>query len=154
MALWQYTFQVITKESFEFLHKDFIPSFGDYGFDDEPYWRLKLIDKSYFERIDTIIEKNKSWSNEVDLYGYQESNCFEVFFEVETNVVISVSFRIDFTSDYEQVLSSIIEFCILKGLIVLDEKLKVVPLNLELSKSIIENSPQVKKYNELNNKRI
>ena len=37
----------------------------------------------------------------------------------------------------------------LKGFIVLDEQLKVVVLNTESIKEVINNAPQVKKYNTL-----
>ena len=149
MALWQYTFQLLTKESFESLGKGFEAFLNGDLFDDKTYWQFKPINKSYFEGIERILEKGRSWSNEIDLYGNQESNCFEIIFDGQTNIITSVSFRIDFTSDYETVLNSIIEFCILKGLIILDEKLQIVPLNYESARSVIENAPQVKIYNKL-----
>jgi hypothetical protein len=146
MALWQYSFHLITKESFKILTKNSLPTFDELGFDDELYWHVELIDKFFFEEIDTILNKNVSWSTEIDLYGHQKSNCFEVFFDGNTNIVKSVSFRIDFSNDYEMVLKGIIEFCIQKGLIILDEKLQLVTLNYEVARSIIENSPQMNKY--------
>ena len=152
MALWQYTFQILTKESFESLQEDSKLSPEDNVFDEEPYWQLKLIHKSYFEEIENILEKGRAWSKEIALYGNQESNCIEIFFDSKSNVVKSVSLRIDFTSNYELILSNIIEFCILKGLIILDEKLQVVPLNYDSVRSIIESAPQVSKYNGLKSK--
>ena len=153
MALWQYTFQILTKESFESLQKDSKLSSEEHLFDDEPYWQFKLIHKSYFEGIENILKKGKSWSEKIALYGNEASDCVEIFFDIESNVVQSVSFRIDFTGNYEFILSNIIEFCILKGLIILDEKLQVVPLNYDLARSVIENAPQVSKYNALKSKR-
>lgn len=149
MALWQYTFQILPKESFEAFFQSFKISLDDNMFDETTYWQIKPFNKSYFERIGNILQKSKSWSEEIDLYGNQESNCFEVFFDGKTDDVTSVSFRINFTSDYEMVLNSIIEFCILKGLIVLDEELQLVPLNFESIRSLIENAPQVRKYNQI-----
>lgn len=149
MALWQYAFHIFTKESFDSLHLRFPLSLAKFGFDDEAYWQFKAIDKSYFYDIGVILKKGKSWSNEIDLYGNQESNCLEVFFDSTSNVIKSVSFRIDFTSNYEIILRNIIEFCILKKLIILDENLQAVVLNYEIAKSIIENAPQKRKYNKL-----
>lgn len=153
MALWQYTFQVLTKDSYEFLCKDFLQTLGDDNddFNFDPFWQYRLIHKSYFEEISTFLKKGKSWSNNIDLYGNQESNCFEVLFDIETNIVESVSFRIDYTHEFEDLLIHLIEFCLLKGLVVLDENLNVALLNTEVLKSIIENAPQVKKYNMLLN---
>lgn len=154
MALWQYTFQILPKVSFDAFAKDFENYSDDNLFDDAPYWLFQPFNKSYFERIGNILQKGKSWSKEVDLYGDQESNCFEVFFNTKTNDVTSVSFRINFTSNYEMVLNGIIEFCILRGLIILDEKLQVVTLNLESVKNLIENAPQVSKYNKIKNQNL
>jgi hypothetical protein len=148
MALWQYTFLVLTKESFESINQDILFSIVDNEFDDEPFWQMHLINKSLFEEIGNILKKRKSWSNNIELYGNQESNCFEVLYDSKTNFVISVSFRIDFTSDFEDILIHIIEFCILKCLIILDENLNVVPLNIEAFKDIIKNAPQKKEYNK------
>lgn len=149
MALWQYTFQILPKENFKALEKSVEISLDDNLFDEAPYWQIKPLNKSYFFKIGNILQKSKSWSKEIDLYGDQESNCFEVFFDGKTDDVTSVSFRIDFTSDYEMVLNNIMEFCILKGLIVLDEKLQLVPLNCESIRNLIENTPQVETYNEI-----
>lgn len=148
MALWQYTFQILTKESYEALYKNFVFTFEDLGFDSEPFWQYHLIDRAYFSSIESFLKKNQSWSRKIDLYGNQEGNCFEVSFN-DDDYVLSVDFRIDFRYNYESVLKHIIEFCILKGLIFLDENLNYVPLNFETTKKVISNAPQVKKYNIL-----
>lgn len=146
MALWQYTFHVLPGESVALSPLLNFKEDQD-GFDDEPFWRYSRLERSFFYKIDNILPKRKSWSSEIDLYGNPESNCFEVLFE--ENYVSSVSFRIDFTNNYEKVLIDLIEFCILHSLIILNEELEVAPLNFELIKKIIENSSQVKKYNKL-----
>lgn len=108
--------------------------------------------RSDFNEINLTLKKSNSWSNDIDLYGKVESNCFEVISDDEDNVV-SVSFRIDFRSRYESILRFIIEFCSLNGLIILDEDITIIPLNFELIKSKIENSRQIKIYNELSNEK-
>ncbi len=147
MALWQYTFYVLPKESVEVLSPDYHFKKDEDGFDDAPYWKLNPVHKDFFYSLNKILPTNKSWSNEIDLYGNQESNCFEILFKNKNTV--SVSFRIDFTSKYESVLAKIIEYCLQRGLIIIDEDLMIVPLNIETIKAIIENSPQIKKYNKL-----
>lgn len=148
MAIWQYTFHVLPKETVNTLAEVFFFNHTDEGFDDEFYWKKYAIKKNFFSEINSILKKNKSWSNDIDLYGNQESNCFEVLSDNEDNI-LSVSFRIDFTNNYEEILSQILEFCILNGLIVLDENLSVVPLNMEQVKYVIDNSPKVSMYRKL-----
>lgn len=152
MALWQYSFQILTKESFDSLNKkDILLIDDDLGFDETPFWLYKSINRSFFAELESILPKNKSWSDEIDLYGNLESNCIEIFFEKQKGTVLSASVRIDFTSNYEDVLSQVIEFCIFKGLVMLDENLQITSLNLETIKNKIENAPQVRTYNELKN---
>ncbi|MEY3241807.1 MAG: hypothetical protein RIR11_3246 [Bacteroidota bacterium] len=145
MALWQVGFFILPKD-----YKSQISNLkisDEFTFDDAPFWHENKTSPDYFEGIDKFLQKNKSWADYITLYGHENSNRFEVI--SENNIVESVSFRIDFTSDYEFVLNGIIEFCILNGLIILDENLNIVPLNLETAKSIIIHAPQVLKYNNL-----
>ncbi|THF48480.1 MULTISPECIES: hypothetical protein [Flavobacterium] len=148
MAIWQYTFQVLPKESVNTLAEDFSFNYTDEGFDDELFWENYPLKKGFFNKINSILEKTKSWSNDIDLYGNQESNCFEVLSDNEGNV-LSVSFRLDFTSNYESILRHILEFCSLNGLVILDEGLNIVPLNHGQVLSVIRNSQQMKRYKEL-----
>lgn len=150
MALWQYTFHVLTKESFDFFNSEFMLSELDFIFDDEKYWRFKPVNRSIFEKVELILGKGMSWSNEMDLYGYMESNCFEVVFDLRSNLVKSASFRIDFSSYFEKILFEIIEFCISNDLIILSESLDFIELKLEIVMRTIRNSTQMKKYNDLN----
>lgn len=148
MAIWQYTFQVLPKESVNALPEYFLFNHTNEGFDDELYWKKYPLKISFFDTINSILQKTESWSSDIDLYGNLESNCFEVLSDNDGNT-LSVSFRIDFTSNYESILSHIIEFCGLNGLIILDENLNILPWNYEQVESVISNSSRVKKYNEL-----
>lgn len=145
MALWQIGFFVLPKESIK--HIDSFKVSDEHTFDDAPYWNTKRISPSLFNPIGFFLPQSKSWAEYLTMYGDENSNRFEIV--SENDIVESVSFRIDFTSDYEKILNEIIEFCILNGLIILDEDLNLVPLNNEQVQSIIRNSPQVKRYNEL-----
>jgi hypothetical protein len=152
MALWQYTFQILPQKSFSTLKRDLNLFDENNLFDDEPYWKYESINKSYFEGVEQLLMKGKSWSQEINLYGSEKSNCLEIFFDTQTSNIKSVSLRIDFTSEFELVLRGIIDFCIYKDLIILDEKLQITPLNYESISSIINNSPQFKRYKELQSK--
>lgn len=149
MALWQYTFQILPKKSFSALKKDMQLFDENNLFDDEPFWKYEPIKKSYYEGLDKLLKEGKSWSKDIKQYGNLESNCIEISFDSQTENVESILFRVDFTSAYESVLRGFIDFCIYKDLIILDEELQLVSLNYESISYIINNSPQIKRYNEL-----
>jgi hypothetical protein len=149
MALWQYTFYVLPKESIQKLSPDLHFVTDNDGFDDAPFWLDQQIDKSFFSAIAKILPKGISWSNNIDLYGDQESNCVEVLSKV--NLVVSVSLRIDFTSNYQNILIQLIEFFIFNGLVIIDEELNLLPNNLLTIEEKINTSLQYKKYKKLSN---
>ena len=149
MALWQYTFHALPKESVDKFSTHLISNNID-GFDDIIFWADNAMNKNIFHCINDILPKGKSWCNEIDLYGDQESNCLEVLFE--RDIVESVSFRIDFTSNYEFVLSQLIQFFILNGFVIVDEGINMLPLNFEVIKSVIEQSSQAKMYSVFSSK--
>lgn len=148
MAIWQYKFIVLPKSSIS--ANDLKLEVSDDGFyKDDLYWSKSPTSVFFFADINKIMPEGESWSNDLLIFGNLESNCFEIY--SENNLVQSVSFRINFTINYETILNQIVEFCILKGLIILDESLNIVPLNVEIVKSVILNAPQVKRYNQLLN---
>ena len=151
MAIWQYTFHVLPKEVDE--SPASISNFkrGEDGFDDEPYWQLNHNNRNFFKAIETILPKHKSWSKDIDLYGDQESNCFEVLCD-DTDNILSASFRIDFRSNYEKILIKIIEFCNFNKLCIIDEELKIVNGDFDEVRNIIDYSHQVKRYHYLQQK--
>ena len=144
MALWQYQFIIVprTNESYDDCN------YNKNRFEHELFWKEELVDKSLFLEIDSILTKKDSWCNNIDLYGDEESNCIEILFD-NNNYIISVSFRLNFTDYFDVILEKVKEFCILKGLLILDEGFNLVPLNLEALKVIIQDSSQVKRYNDL-----
>lgn len=144
MALWQIPFIVLPATC---LQSQTTFEKEDDMFDDSPFWQAESIKSEYFDEISRILPRSKSWSDALIMYGDNTSNVFEIF--VENEIVQSVSFRIDFTSKYEIILRQLIEFCLLKGLIILDQNLDVVPLNFESVKERINSMPQIQKYNYL-----
>lgn len=142
MAIWQYTFHILPKESTkQYNIKE--------GIENDLFWKITPIQKTHFNEVDLILPLNKSWSDEIDLYGSVESNCLEVLFNKTDNTIVSVSFRINFSSSYEAILNSLIQFFILKGLIIVNEEFDLTPINYEVIKTTIEISPQFIKYNKL-----
>lgn len=147
MALWQYTFRVLPKGNIGDTEGYSSKNMED-GFDDEFYWTQFTFHRRHFYEIESILRKTNSWSGEIDLYGNQESNCLEVVFDANFTV-LSASFRVDFTTNYERLLRHMIDFFLLKGFIILDERLGVIALNYEQVRYVITNSPQASRYYEL-----
>lgn len=149
MALWQISFFVLPKEA---IGTNSVFKRSDEGlFDDSKFWEKSITNPLVFESVEKFLPiLNKSWGQYLTIYGSENSNRLEVISEMDH--VESVSFRIDFTSDYEDILSQLIEFFIFNNLVVLDQNLSELPLNLESFKSLIQNSAQVDIYSQLSSK--
>ncbi|EKR62725.1 hypothetical protein LEP1GSC036_2302 [Leptospira weilii str. 2006001853] len=150
MALWQYQFFVIPRESV----KDY-PDFkkvevdDEFFFDDSLFWKPLNFTSTFFSEIESILPKSKSWDKDLIVFGNLESNTLQVL--CEEDIVTSVSFRIDYMSNFENILNELIDFFLAKDLTVLDENLNIVSLEIEAIKEIIYHSPQFKKYKEFLN---
>lgn len=146
MAIWQIPFFILPEESL----RDF-PFIDDEGiFDDSPYWLERNVTKSFFNHINSFLPQGESWSEQVIVYGNNQSHDVQIYLDVPTQKIISVSLRIDFTHDYHWLIKSIIAFCIDNKLTIISaENLDKVPLNIETITNLIKNSSQVKKYNML-----
>lgn len=142
MALWQCAFFVVPRDSGDCLKKS---EFDDeWGFDDSWCWKNTYVKHEFFDPVAEFLPKTRPWRKELYIFGGVDSNVFEV--STESGFVISVSFRIDFSSEYEYVLSSIIEFCLLHGLWIISQELEILPLNFTAVKKHITDSAQFKKY--------
>lgn len=149
MAIWQYNFTLIPRASLS--DKSLNVHFDKDGlFEDDIYWDLVPINIDFFSDIDAIIPKGKSWSNNIILFGNEEANCFEVYKDEQK--VKSVSFRVDFTSNYEDFLRGVIEFALLRNLLIVDEGYNILEPNFLSINNLIESSPQFLKYKQLSSK--
>jgi hypothetical protein len=149
MALWQYSFFVLPKTA---LQSEFFYEQVEDGlqlFDSDPYWQNAKFPCNNFSELEVILPKGQSWSEELTIYGNNDSNCLKVF--CEDGISFSVTLRIDFTTDYESVLRMLIEYFIRQELILLDQELHPVALNFESVKHVIESSTQVLTYRKLAN---
>lgn len=147
MALWQYSFFVLPKSAQQHqFHVENIDE-GFSLFDDADYWQALQISCNEFSGIQGFLPRGRTWSEKLTVFGHLESTCLQVF--CEDNVVLSVTLRIDFTSQYEPILRQLIVYFIRHEFILLDEELKFVPLNFETIKQRIESSGQVSTYKRL-----
>jgi hypothetical protein len=150
MALSQISFFTLPQKTFQKLSQSHLKK-EDHLFDDSVYWASERAPCDFFAKIGSFLPINTSWSKQITLYGQQDSNCFEVL--CEDQIILSVSFRIDFTSDYEDILRNLIEFFITNDLLILDQDLTTIPLNFESVRSVIETSPKVETYRWLSKNR-
>lgn len=144
MAIWQYSFIVIPRDSLSDFKKQ--PN-RDKAFDDEIYWLNIPTDPKLFYEIGEILPRVESWSKNLIIYGNDTSNCFEIL--SENNRVASISFRVDFTSNYEKVLGLVLEFLLLNGFFLLDENYNNLSGNYLEAKGVIESSHQFSLYEKL-----
>lgn len=151
MAIWQYNFTVIPKNGIEkgnFISKKYLDEDG--FLEDEPIWLRSPTKMEIFDAIEKILPRNESWSKNISLFGDQDSNRFEVY-RNEVGSVISVSFRIDFQSGYDQILENIINFLDKHDMLILDEKMQLLKNDFDEVKSEIEGCEQRIAYKKLSN---
>lgn len=137
MAIWQYGFFVLPKAAWKEIGSAGIDK--EWGFDDEKFWKFIPTKPSVFQDISKFLPRGDSWIDNNTVYGNSESNAFEVL--EDDGFVVSVSFRIDFTTEYEPILTQIIEFLQQKDFIILSSvDLEEVPLNAFSIELVIKNS--------------
>ena len=144
MALWQISFSIIPKNYTE--DKIRANQMEDW-FNKDEFWQGAEITDSIFSSINSVLPKTNSWSDSMILYGEEETNCLNIL--IENNYVASVSFRIDFRTNYENIVRNIIELCITNGFNIMYDSHSIIPLNFESINSIIQASPQISIYNKL-----
>ena len=149
MAIWQYNLTVLPKSIFDKEYFSLEQFIDEDGFlDDESCWLTEPTRANFFNEIEHFLPRNKSWSTNIILFGNQNSNRFEIYKNVD-DFVISVSFRIDYTSEYEDILRAIISFIEMRKLVILDEEMRLLDSNFVTIKSHIEASNQRKAYEDL-----
>ena len=147
MAIWQCEFFILPKSDTYDLQYD--PQYSDIRlFEDDKYWKKAKIKKEVFCEISHLLKPEKSWSNEIDLYGSENGNRLEVFFDAN-NIIESVTFRIDFRSEYEAVLRGIISLCEKNGFCIIDNNLKNLKLSFNAIKEAINKSKNKEFFTEL-----
>ena len=149
MALWQYNFQILPADGAFKLYPGLSLPYDENEdmFDEEPYWRSHIVSPELFEPIGKFLKKGKSWSDDILIFGQEDKSCLEIYHS--NGVVFSVSFRLQFNQEYSQLLEAMIEFCSKNNMYLIDQELTVLPYDIKLIVELIENSPQLKKYQEL-----
>ena len=107
MAIWQYQLFIIPKEEINsyFENSEYIEKAA---LDEINWWKFRAFEKVEFESFRKVLKQKKSWSQEILLFGEEESNCFEVLFK--SNKIIEVLARIDLRTDYYCFLDNLCAF--------------------------------------------
>lgn len=140
----QYEFYLVERQSFEDLSaaKEFVE--GKY-FNAEPFWIYSYKHKNLFSEVEKILERNKSWDQQRDLYGDQDSSCLEVLFDKEESIE-SVVLKIDFGISYVGILIEILWLFRKNDLVIIDENLHELPLDFKIIDRVIQSSKRWEKY--------
>ena len=159
MAINQITFFLIPREGnytlFEGLNlksflQDSIPEDeGFYLFEDDLFWE----NLGYkFSEIKELLVNNfteeESWSDEVKIFGHNDSNCIKII--LDDDVIISVSFRINFVINYSNFLSKVIEFSKAKDFLIVDNRLDILNLDYDIINNNICDSDEYLNYKNFN----
>ena len=153
MSIYQNTYFIIPREGnyslFEGINlKSFLED--EYMFEDDLFWEnLKYNYENYKKQFSDIFEIGESWSENIKNFGDNELNCLSVI--VEDRLIVSISFRINFKTDYSSFIERLIEFCINNDFLIVDNDLNILDLD---SKSIEDNilgSNAYKRYRKFGN---
>lgn len=148
MAIWQYRFRLVPNSDLKEL--SVTAHLLDDDYDNFAFWRNGNYKIDFFEGLTSVLKSKASWSKEIKLYGTEDSNCIEIF--IDSNTISEVTVRIDYLSNYQELLSRLIEFCLLNSLALIGEDNKVLHLNATSIIYVIQNSPQYHKLTELKDK--
>lgn len=146
MAIWQYSFKLIPRRSIKSGLKAL--QYDENGcLKDHVYWDKVPTSISFLRGIGQIMLRSNSWSKNLLIFGDLESTCLEIY--SEGAYIKSVSFRIDFTSDFEKVLKRMIVFINSKNLVLFDERDNALASNYYVIKHLVEHSEQFYRYKKL-----
>ena len=102
MAIWQCDFYILPSNSDEAVLNLEI-------FDDSIFWHKVSVDKEIFNSVASVLPQVKSWSDSLDIYGSLEDSCLQIYFD-NNGLVDGALLRINFTSEYKDILKFIISF--------------------------------------------
>lgn len=137
MALNQVSFRIFPKST----------KLKNNSYSDE-LWNEYKTNKDIFNPIDKCLKEEKSWSEDIKLFGKDTSSCLEVMFNNEENIE-SIDFRVDYTIPYKLILETIIWLCESNNLVITDEDNNQIELKYEKLNEYILGSNNVKLGNNL-----
>ena len=144
MAIWQYTFEIIPRQSLVKMGlTDFLT---DDDYEKYNFWENINDGIEFFSSLIVEMGISEILNDDIVIYGNEDSTCIKIFFE--NYKITGVIVRIDIRYNYSLIVNSIVKFCTSNELIILDD-LKILDLNAELISQRIENSNQIAMYKKL-----
>ena len=141
MAIWQCDFYILPSNSDEAVLNLEI-------FDDSIFWHKVSVNKEIFNSVASVLPQVKSWSDSLDIYGNLEDSCMQISFD-NNGLVDGALLRINFTSEYKDILKFIISFCIKNDFEILTSDLSKLPLLYSKIDQYIAGSKRKEKFMKL-----
>ena len=135
MAIWQCDFYIL-------------PSNSDEAFLNLILWHKVSVSKEIFNSVTSVLPQVKSWSDSLDIYGSLEDSCLQISFD-NNGLVDGALLRINFTSEYKDILKFIISFCAKNDFEILTSELQKLPLLYSKKDQYIANSKRKEKFMKL-----
>lgn len=126
MAIWQYhMFLIPEEEASSYYPKDnFVPR---QALDEIEWWKYRQLGIDSFEAFKDLLSQNKSWSNDIILFGDESSDCIELV--VEENKIVEISIRVDLRKKYSLFINTLCEFAQKHKCLILSGELKIIAPN-------------------------
>jgi len=149
MSVYQNEYFIVPREGnytlFEGLNlKSFLE---DDLFEDDLFWDGINVN---LKKINTYLSGNfpedNSWSERLKIYGNNDTNSINLL--SKDNMIESMSFRVNFTTDYTIFLDKLIELCKLNDLLIVDNDLNVLSLDYQMIMDNIVNSKAFERYKQ------
>jgi len=154
MSIYQNNFFIIPKKGDYSLFEGMnLSSFlDDIFFDDEFLWKNNTFNYDDIKKhlLKVGLEIGESWSEDLQIFGDNETNCIKIF--IENRKIVSASFRINFLTDFSNFLKDTIEFCKVFNLFIVDNDLNILELDYEVIQNNLLNSKAFYNYNNFGNR--
>jgi hypothetical protein len=123
MAIWQHQMHLLPREEVvSYLEKSTSMSYE--ALNEIDWWKYGRFILMDFEPFESILPRNKSWSDNLALFGEDDSTCIEILF-MESKVS-EISIRIDLRKDNDFFLEKLCEFAKVNNCVFLDENLFII----------------------------
>ncbi len=143
MSIWQHQIFILPKEEVDSFFSD-VENLTIQDFDNINWWQYRIIELREIEAIfSRLLPEMRSWSENLIVFGDENSNCFKVF--LENKKPIELSARIDLREVNYEFIDLLISFAKNENLVFLsdlsEDNLRIIyPNKVFLEQEIKENN--------------
>ncbi|MNK04939.1 hypothetical protein D3C87_228130 [compost metagenome] len=143
MAIWQYQLFFVPEEEIgsSFSKTD---SIRIQDFDGIDWWKYRQLEISQFDMFESILPRQKSWSDNVIIFGDEANDC--VVLLKEKNKIIEISARIDLRNNFDVFLNYLCNTASENNCVFLNDNLKILYPSYKTIKYDIENYDRYKSF--------